>query len=74
MGRFTIEELAHLDLLLLSDECYYFTGAAIAMDGGQQVAGRGMFAGLTRLSAEEWAAARERSQAASAAAKAQRTV
>jgi hypothetical protein len=44
------------------------------MDGGTQVAGRGMFAGLTRLSAEELGAARERGQAASAAAKAQRTV
>ncbi len=44
------------------------------MDGGQQVAGRGMFAGLTRLSAEELGGRRERSQAASAAAKAQRTV
>jgi hypothetical protein len=42
------------------------------MDGGQMLAGPGTFAGLTSLSAEDWAAAREKSMAASAEAKAQR--
>ncbi len=75
MQRFgTIEELANLNIFLLSDACDYLTGAAIAMDGGQHLAGPGTFAGLTRLSDEDWAQARERSKAASAAAKAQRTV
>jgi len=75
MQRFgTIEELANLNIFLLSDACDYLTGAAIAMDGGQHLAGPGTFAGLTTLSDEDWAEARERSRAASDAAKAQRTV
>ena len=73
MGRFgTMEELANLTIFLLSDACPYLTGQTIAMDGGQMLAGPGTFAGLTSLSAEDWAAAREKSMAASAAAKAQR--
>jgi hypothetical protein len=43
------------------------------MDGGQMLAGPGTFAGLTSLSAEDWALAREKSMAASAAAKAHRS-
>ena len=75
MQRFgTVEELANLDLFLLSDACNYLTGHAIAMDGGQHLAGPGTFAGLTSLSSEDWVQARERSQAASAAAKAARAV
>jgi NAD(P)-dependent dehydrogenase (short-subunit alcohol dehydrogenase family) len=75
MQRFgTVEELANLDIFLLSDACDYLTGHAIAMDGGQHLAGPGTFAGLTSLTAEDWAQARERSQQASAAAKAHRTV
>jgi NAD(P)-dependent dehydrogenase (short-subunit alcohol dehydrogenase family) len=75
MQRFgTLDELANLNIFLLSDACDYLTGAAIAMDGGQRLAGPGTFAGLTSLSDEDWAQARERSKAASAAAKAQRTV
>jgi NAD(P)-dependent dehydrogenase (short-subunit alcohol dehydrogenase family) len=73
MGRMgTIEELAHLVIFLLSDACDYLTGQTIAMDGGQMLAGPGTFAGLTALTSEDWAAARERSMTASAAAKAQR--
>jgi NAD(P)-dependent dehydrogenase (short-subunit alcohol dehydrogenase family) len=74
MGRMgTIEELANLTMFLLSDACDYLTGQTIAMDGGQMLAGPGTFAGLTSLSAEDWEAARERSKAASAASKAQRS-
>jgi hypothetical protein len=40
---------------------------------GQRLAGPGTFAGLTSLSSQDWADIRERSKAASAAAKAQRT-
>ncbi|RYF60443.1 MAG: oxidoreductase, partial [Comamonadaceae bacterium] len=43
-------------------------------DGGQMLAGPGTFAGLTSMSNEDWATAREKSKAASEAAKAQRGV
>jgi NAD(P)-dependent dehydrogenase (short-subunit alcohol dehydrogenase family) len=69
----TIEELANLNIFLLSDACDYLTGHTIAMDGGQHLAGPGTFAGLTSLSDEDWAEIRAQSQAASEAAKAQRT-
>jgi NAD(P)-dependent dehydrogenase (short-subunit alcohol dehydrogenase family) len=73
MGRpGTMDELANLTIFLLSDACPYLTGQTIAMDGGQMLAGPGTFAGLTSLSAQDWATAREKSKAASAAAKAQR--
>jgi NAD(P)-dependent dehydrogenase (short-subunit alcohol dehydrogenase family) len=73
MGRMgTIEELANLEMFLLSDACPYLTGETIAMDGGQRLAGPGTFAGLTALSDDEWAEIRERSKAASAASKTQR--
>lgn len=75
MGRTgTMEELAHLTVFLLSDACDYLTGQTIAMDGGQMLAGPGTFAGLTSMTAEDWAEAKERSKAASAASKAQRGV
>lgn len=75
MGRMgTIEELANLTIFLLSDACDYLTGQTIAMDGGQMLAGPGTFAGLTSMTDADWAAAREKSKAASEAAKAQRGV
>jgi NAD(P)-dependent dehydrogenase (short-subunit alcohol dehydrogenase family) len=75
MGRAgTIEELANLTVFLFSDGCNYLTGETIAMDGGQRLAGPGTFAGLTSLSDEDWREIRERSQAASSAAKSQRSV
>ncbi len=74
MGRTgTVEELASLTVFLLSDACDYLTGQTIAMDGGQMLAGPNTFAGLTSLSDQSWAEIRERSQAASAASKADRT-
>jgi NAD(P)-dependent dehydrogenase (short-subunit alcohol dehydrogenase family) len=74
MQRFgTIEELANLNIFLLSDACDYLTGHTIAMDGGQHLAGPGTFAGLTSLSDEDWAEVKAQSQAASEASKAQRT-
>lgn len=73
MGRTgTIDELANLTIFLLSDACDYLTGQTIAMDGGQMLAGPGTFAGLTSMTADDWAAAKEKSKAASAASKAQR--
>jgi len=68
----TVEELANLNIFLLSDACDYLTGHTIAMDGGQHLAGPGTFAGLTSLEDEDWAEIRAQSQAASEAAKAQR--
>ncbi|NKQ58897.1 SDR family oxidoreductase [Amycolatopsis sp. K13G38] len=75
MGRMgTVEELANLTIFLFSDACDYLTGETIAMDGGQRLAGPGTFAGLTSLSDQDWQEIKERSQAASASAKAQRSV
>lgn len=75
MQRFgTMEELANLNIFLLSDACDYLTGVTIAMDGGQQLAGPGTFASLSSMTEEDWAQARETAKAASATAKAQRSV
>ena len=74
MGRTgTMIELANLTMFLLSDACDYLTGQTIAMDGGQMLAGPGTFAGLTSMTTEDWAEAPERSRAATAASKAQRS-
>ncbi len=70
----TIEELANLTMFLLSDACDYLTGQTIAMDGGQMLAGPGTFAGLTSLTPADWQEIRDRSKAATAAAKTQRSV
>jgi NAD(P)-dependent dehydrogenase (short-subunit alcohol dehydrogenase family) len=69
----TVEELANLNIFLLSNACDYLTGHTIAMDGGQHLAGPGTFAGLTALSDSDWAEIKAQSVAASEAAKAQRT-
>ena len=75
MGRMgTIEELANLTIFLLSDACDYLTGQTIAMDGGQMLAGPGTFAGMTSMSPQDWADAKERSKAATEASKSQRGV
>ena len=70
----TIDELANLTIFAFSDACDYLTGETIAMDGGQRLAGPNTFAGLSAMTDEDWAEARERSKVASAAAKAQRSV
>lgn len=69
----TMTELANLTMFLLSEACDYLTGETIAMDGGQRLAGPWTFAGLTDLTAQDWADIRERSTAATATAKAQRS-
>jgi NAD(P)-dependent dehydrogenase (short-subunit alcohol dehydrogenase family) len=74
MGRTgTVEELANLTMFLLSDACRYLTGQTIAMDGGQMLAGPGTFAGLTSLTVDDWSEIREKSKAATAATKSQRS-
>jgi len=70
----TIEELANLTIFAFSDACDYLTGETIAMDGGQRLAGPNTFAGLSAMSDEDWAQARERSKAASEASKSARSV
>jgi NAD(P)-dependent dehydrogenase (short-subunit alcohol dehydrogenase family) len=70
----TIEELANLTIFAFSDACDYLTGETIAMDGAQRLAGPNTFAGLSAMSDEDWAQAREQSKAASAAAKSARSV
>lgn len=75
MGRMgTVEELANLEMFLLSDACPYLTGATIAMDGGQRLAGPNTFAGLSSLSDADWIEIRERGLAAAAAGKSGRSV
>ena len=70
----TIAELANLTIFAFSDACDYLTGETIAMDGAQRLAGPNTFAGLSVMSDEDWAQARERSKAASAASKSARSV
>jgi NAD(P)-dependent dehydrogenase (short-subunit alcohol dehydrogenase family) len=70
----TIDELANLTIFAFSDACDYLTGETIAMDGAQRLAGPNTFAGLSVMSDEDWAQAREQSKAASAAAKSARSV
>jgi NAD(P)-dependent dehydrogenase (short-subunit alcohol dehydrogenase family) len=70
----TIDELANLTIFTFSDACDYLTGETIAMDGGQRLAGPNTFAGLRAMTDDDWAAARERSKAASDAAKSARSV
>lgn len=70
----TVEELANLEMFLLSDACPYLTGTTIAMDGGQRLAGPNTFAGLNSLTDQDWIEIREKSMAASAASKSERSV
>jgi NAD(P)-dependent dehydrogenase (short-subunit alcohol dehydrogenase family) len=75
MGRYgQIDELGNLVLFLLSNGCDYLTGATIAIDGGHHLAAPSTFTGLTKLTDGDWKSIRERSQAASAASKEQRSV
>jgi NAD(P)-dependent dehydrogenase (short-subunit alcohol dehydrogenase family) len=69
-----MHELANVLILLFSDGCDYLTGQTIAIDGAHHLAAPSTFAGLTKLSDDDWMAIRERSQAASAASKAARSV
>lgn len=75
LGRYgEIRELANLMILLLSDQCDYITGETVCIDGGHHLAAPSTFAGLNKLDDAAWQKIRETSQAASAAAKAQRSV
>lgn len=51
-------ELANLVTYLLSDYAGYINGECITIDGGEWIAGAGMFNGLRALSDDAWAALR----------------
>lgn len=70
MRRFgRMPELTNLVAYLLSDASEYLTGQTIAIDGGQHLAGPGTFADLSRLTPEQWQAARDAIAASVAAEK-----
>ena len=69
-----MHELGKLMTLLMSDGADYITGETIIIDGGHHLAAPSTFAGLTKMSDEAWAQARESAKAASDKAKAQRSV
>ena len=59
MRRFgRMHELANLLVFLQADGCEYLTGQTIALDGGHHLAAPSTFAGLSELTAEDWAHAK----------------
>ncbi|MGE0233510.1 MAG: SDR family oxidoreductase [Flavobacteriaceae bacterium] len=54
-----MDELRALTIFLMSDSCDYINGATIPIDGGHHLVPPSTFADLSKLSAEDWAAARE---------------
>ena len=68
-----MDELRHLMIFLMSDGCGYITGDTISIDGGHHLAAPSTFAGLSKLSKEEWQRAREAIQASSRKEKAGRS-
>jgi NAD(P)-dependent dehydrogenase (short-subunit alcohol dehydrogenase family) len=65
LGRFgTLEELANLATLLVSDGSGYINGEVVRMDGGEWLQGAGEFSALGRLLKEDdWQALRPRKKA-----------
>ncbi len=75
MRRFgEMPELQNLMIFLQADGCDYITGQTIGIDGGHHLAAPSTFAGLSRLTGEQWERAREAIKASAAREKAQRTV
>src|SRR5216684_90344 len=58
-----MDELRNLMIFLMSDGCSYITGDTISIDGGHHLAAPSTFAGLSKLSQEDWQRAREAIQA-----------
>jgi enoyl-[acyl-carrier-protein] reductase (NADH) len=69
-----MHELQNLMTFLMSDGCDYLTGQTIAIDGAQHLAGPGTFAGLSDLTDEQWAKAKEAIKTSSDRDKKQRSV
>lgn len=53
-----MDELRNILVFLMLDECAYVNGATIPIDGGHRLAAPSTFAGLSQMSAADWAAAR----------------
>jgi NAD(P)-dependent dehydrogenase (short-subunit alcohol dehydrogenase family) len=60
-----MDELRNLMIFLMSDGCSYITGDTISIDGGHHLAAPSTFAGLAKLSSQDWQRAREAVQASS---------
>jgi NAD(P)-dependent dehydrogenase (short-subunit alcohol dehydrogenase family) len=69
-----MHELQNLMTFLMSDGCDYLTGQTIAIDGAQHLAGPGTFAGLSDLTDEQWAKAKDAIKTSSERDKKQRSV
>lgn len=69
-----MEELQNLVIFLMSDACEFLTGQTIAIDGAHHLAAPSTFAGLTDMTDEQWAKAKEKIKAASERDKKMRSV
>ena len=69
-----MHELQNIMIFLMADGCDYITGQTIGIDGGHHLAAPSTFAGLAKLSDEQWARAKDAMKASSAKEKTQRTV
>ena len=67
-----MHELQNLMTFLMSDGCDFITGQTIGIDGGHHLAAPSTFAGLSALTDEQWARAREAIKASSEQEKRQR--
>ena len=54
-----MDELRNLLIFLMSDGCDYITGQTIGIDGGHHLAAPSTFAGLSAMTDDDWARARE---------------
>ena len=74
MQRFgDTRELAQLMLFLQADGCEYLTGQTIGIDGGHHLAAPSTFAALGKMTAQDWAQAKEIVRGKAVTEKAQRT-
>ncbi|MFT3792324.1 MAG: SDR family oxidoreductase [Rudaea sp.] len=74
MGRYgRMSELCNLMLFLQADGTEYLTGQTIAIDGGHHLAAPSTFAEMEKMTAEDWAQARDIVRAKAVKEKAQRT-
>lgn len=75
LGRFgQMHELQNLMIFLQADGCDYITGQTIGIDGGHHLAAPSTFAGLVKLTDEQWARAKAAVKASAEREKAERTV
>src|SRR6202023_654093 len=65
-----MDELRNLLIFLMSDGCEYITGQTIGIDGGHHLAAPSTFAGLSKLTPQDWLLAREAIRASASREKA----